>query len=164
MRLLVSVALAGFAAPAAAEGCFGAGTPLFHCTLKGGARAVDLCLQGDVGVYRYGPPGGAAELILAQRAADMFMWPWNGVGSSIYEEAGVYNGDVAYTVHYAISRIAVEALEVSGGIVVTRGDQTLAELACDPGSVSLREFYPVFEAKQASGQCWDPTGFSWRRC
>ncbi len=161
MHRWIAIALTGLlTGPALGQGCFGAGEPLFHCTLKDGTRALDICLQSDVGIYRYGPPGAAPELLLAERVERMFMWPWNGVGSSIYEEVGFTNGDVDYTVYYSVSRIAADTPDVDGGIRVTKGDQTLAELACDPGSVEAREFYPVYEAKEAKGQCWDRNAFA----
>ncbi|WP_371227508.1 hypothetical protein [Roseovarius sp. 2305UL8-3] len=165
MTRWIALAFAGvLAGPALGQGCFGAGEPLFHCTFKNGTRAVDICLQGDVGIYRYGPSEAASELLLADRVEVMFMLPWNGVGSSIYEELGFTNGDVDYTVHYAVSRIAADEPEVTGGITVTKADQKLAELTCDPGSVEVREFYPVYLAKEAKGQCWDRTAFSWGAC
>ena len=60
--------------------------------------------------------------------------------------------------------IAADQPEVSGGVRVTRGDQTLAELRCAAGSTIVRDFYSVFEAKEAKGQCWDNGSFSWGPC
>ena len=152
------------ATPAVATGCFGVGLPVFHCTFKGGAKVVDICLQTDLLLYHYGPAKGAPELLLGQQVAATYMRPWNGVGSSIYEEVAFANGDVDYTVHYAISRIAADAPDVAGGITVTNGDQTLADLTCDAGSITVNDFYPVFEAKTAMGQCWDTNSFNWGGC
>ncbi len=41
-------------AASAQEGCFGAGQPLLHCTMKGGTKSLDICLQGGVAYYHYG--------------------------------------------------------------------------------------------------------------
>lgn len=150
--------------PAAANGCFGAGQPLFHCTFKNGAKALDICLQGDLLLYRYGALAGKAELLLASRVENTHMRPWNGVGSSIYEEASFANGDVTYTAFYAVARIAADAPDVSGGIIVTKGDQTLANLTCDSGSIEPSDFYPIFEEKNAQGQCWNTDTFTWGGC
>ena len=152
---------------ARAEGCYGPGTPLFHCTVKDGAKSVDLCLQGDVAYYRFGPADGAAEMILAQSAERLHMMPWNGVGRTIYEEAAFTNGPYDYTVYYAIDRVPEDGevkAEVSGGVTVIKGDQTMAQLKCDAGSLSVTDVYPLYEAKTAAGQCWDRETFLWGPC
>jgi hypothetical protein len=148
----------------AQQGCFGAGLPLFHCTVKGGVKSLDICLQGDTAYYRFGPKGGAAELILAHSVRDIHLTPWNGVSSSIYEELEFWAGDVTYQVHFAQARIAAETPELSGGIVVFKADQTLAELSCDDDSVQSRDFYALFEAKERAGQCYNHATFSWGDC
>ena len=148
----------------AQNGCFGAGLPLFHCTMKGGAKSLDICMQGNAGYYRFGPGDGPAELILAHTVRDIHLTPWNGVGSSIYEEMEFWAGDVTYQIHYALDRIAADNPNITGGVLVFKADQVLAELQCDAGSVSERDFYPLFEAKQAAGQCYNPDGFSWSDC
>ena len=164
MRLKCSVLLfALLPVPLAAqEGCFGAGQPLFHCQV--GARAVDVCLQGEVLTYRFGPSRGAAEMLLARRAEDVGMTPWNGIGRYLWEEISVTNGAYAYTVHYSVDRLAQGDPQVTGGLLVTQSGRTLAELSCDAGSVRQYDFYPVFEAKERRGQCWSMDSFEWGRC
>ena len=168
MRTLIASIITGAAllvpGTVQAEGCFGAGQPLFHCQIAGKAKALDLCLQDGVVLYRYGAPGAAPDLILARRAENVFMLPWAGVGSSIYEEIALSNGDIDYTVWSSVSRIAADEPDVSGGVRVTRADQTLAELTCDPKSLRAWELYPVYEAKEAHGQCWDRANFQWTPC
>ncbi|WP_306152917.1 hypothetical protein [Roseovarius sp. MMSF_3281] len=152
---------------ARAEGCFGPGVPMFHCTVKGGAKTVDLCLQDQVAYYRFGPQGGMAEMLLARPVSEVYMMPWNGVGRTIYEEASFNNRAFDYTIHYAIDRIPQDGevkVSVSGGVTVIKGDQTMAQLACDAGSVSVNDIYPLYEAKQAAGQCWDREAFEWGPC
>ncbi|MFK7940873.1 MAG: hypothetical protein AB8B82_15940 [Roseovarius sp.] len=148
----------------AQQGCFGAGQPLFHCTVKGGAKSLDICLQGTAAYYRFGPTSGSAELILAHHVRDIHLTPWNGVGSSIYEELEFWAGDVTYQVHFAQARIASETPELRGGVAVFKADQMLAELQCDAGSVQSRDFYALFEAKERAGQCYDHASFSWGAC
>ena len=164
--LCLAVFLAG-AGPARAEGCFGPGVPLFHCTVRGGEKAVDLCLQGDVAYYRFGPPRGVAEMLLARPVGEVHMIPWNGIGRTIHEEAGFLNGPFKYSVHYAIDRVP-QAGEIkvttSGGVTILDGDQFVAQLRCDEGSVSVADVYPLYEAKEAAGQCWDREAFRWGRC
>ncbi|WP_294622828.1 hypothetical protein [uncultured Roseovarius sp.] len=150
-----------------AEGCYGPGEPMFHCTVKDGAKSVDVCLQGRVAYYRFGPMDAAAEMLLAQPVAQVHMIPWNGIGRTIYEEAGFSNGPFDYTVHYAIDRIPEDGevtTSVSGGVTVIKGDQTVAQLLCDAGSVSVTDIYPLYVAKEAAGQCWDREAFQWGPC
>jgi len=164
MRLRLAILLWAFlpAPLAAKDGCFGAGQPLFHCQM--GAKAVDICLQGDVLAYRFGPSGGAAELLLARRVEAVGMTPWNGIGRYLWEEISVANGIYAYTVYYSIDRLAQGEPQVTAGLSVTKAGQVLADLSCDAGSVSQNDFYPVYEAKEAAGQCWSTDSFEWQAC
>lgn len=148
--------------PMAQEGCFGAGQPLFHC--QAGAKVLDICLQGDVLIYRFGAPGRSAELLLARKVEDVGMTPWNGIGRYLWEEISVRNGAYGYTVHYSIDRLAQGAPKVTAGILVSKAGQTLADLSCNAGSVRQSDFYPVFEAKEALGQCWSMDSFGWGPC
>ena len=167
-NLILSLAILFAAAAAArAEGCFGPGTPLFHCTTKDGAKTVDLCLQGNVAYYRFAPTGGAAEIILAQPVREVSMRPWNGIGRTILEEAQFTNDAYAYRVYYAIDRIPEDGevkVTVAGGVSVIKGDETVAQLDCDVGSVSVRDIYPLYVAKEAAGQCWSRDRFEWGPC
>ncbi|QGX99034.1 hypothetical protein EI983_12445 [Roseovarius faecimaris] len=151
-------------AASAQEGCFGAGVPLFHCTLKGGTKTLDVCLQGAAGYYRFGPGDGPAELILAHGVKDIHLTPWNGIGSNIYEELEFWAGDTTFQVHYLLERIAADNPDISGGVRVFRADQMLADLTCDPGSVVERDFDPLFQAKEQAGQCYDANTFMWSSC
>ena len=64
----------------------------------------------------------------------------------------------------ALDRIAADNPNITGGILVFKADQVLAELKCDAGSVSDRDFYALFEAKERVGQCWNHNNFSWGDC
>lgn len=140
--------------------CFESGTPMFHCTFEGGAKTVDVCLQGEVVVYSFGRTGRAADMILARREVGVPMTPWNGIGRSISEEITIYSGTYAYILSYEMDR-SVESAAVSGRLIVGEGDSELAELTCDEGSVSEADFYPLFEAKDVAGQKYCPETFSW---
>ncbi|MCR8546789.1 hypothetical protein M4578_03035 [Salipiger sp. P9] len=149
--------------PATSEAaCFGAGEPLFHCTVDHGRKAVDVCLQGGVAIYRFGPPTGAAEMLLAPVVTETEMTPWNGIGRYLWEEVTFYNGRYAYLVSYSLDRTAPNGQAApEGGIIVAEGDSELADLQCDAGSVTEANFYPLFEAKEAAGQPWCPATQSW---
>jgi len=147
---------------AAQPGCFGAGQPLFHCRADG--KTVDLCLQGDVVLYRFGPAGGAADLLLARSVRGVGMRPWAGIGRYLSEEVTLRNAAYSYTVHYSVDRLAEGAPQAEGRVVVRQGEHVLADLTCAAGSLSAHDFYPVFEAKEAAGQCWSRADAAWGAC
>lgn len=159
---VLAACLAMLPLPGAAQGCFGTGVPLFHC--RSGGKAVDLCLQGDVVLYRFGPAGGSAELLLGRAVPDVQMRPWNGIGRHLWEEVTLFNGAYSYAVSYSVDRLAEGAPQATGGVTVMRGGTALADLACNAGSVAVHDFYPVFEAKEAAGQCWNRERLAWGAC
>lgn len=163
-RLFAGICLLlGLGASPAAAGCFGAGEPMFHCTFKSGKTAVNICLQDDVVTYAYGPRGGAPELLLARPADRVFMRPWPGIGRSIWEEFAIANGDYAYVVSYSHDKMAPDA-PTEGYLSVLQGSRIIADLSCDMGSVRSSDFYGLFLAKEAAGQCWDQGADNWRDC
>lgn len=163
MRGLGRAALASLSICAAmpvSAGCFGSGTPLFECTVNGGQKSVDICLQAGVVLYSFGPAGRAPDLLLGRDVIGVDMTPWNGIGRSIWEELRIYNGIYSYIVSYAIDRL--EEAPVDARLIVAEGEETqLAEFLCDPGSVRTSDFYPLFEAKEAAGQLYCADTFSW---
>lgn len=162
VRAFVGAALTclGTAAHAA---CFGTGTPMFTCTFNSGAKQVNVCLQDAVALYSFGPTQGAPELLMGREAARVELRPWNGIGRSIWEEVRFSSGAFSYTLSYALDRAPDGALP-DGRLIVTRGESEVAELICDAGSVDIHDFYPLFEAKEASGQCYDLQSGAWRNC
>lgn len=136
---------------------------VMSCTLKGGTKVLDVCHQNGEARYRYGPRQAAPELELSEWIGDLEYFPWPGVGSSIYEEVGFYNGDVRYAVWSAIARDPEVNYPVSGGILVTRADETLADLKCDTGSITT-QIDGLFDAKKIEGFCWDHGDFAWKAC
>ncbi|MEQ9259100.1 MAG: hypothetical protein RIG84_08370 [Roseovarius sp.] len=146
----------------AAEGCFGTGQPLLHCTA--GSKALDICLQDNVALYRFGPSDGPAEMLLARHVTALDMVPWNGVGRTLWEEITFRNGSYAYAVNYAIDRLAENGPEVSGGVTVSEGDREIARFDCESASMTFFDFYPVYEAKEAAGQCWSREAGLWGPC
>lgn len=136
---------AGFAS------CYGVGNPLFTCSFKGGAKQVNVCLQGDVVLYSFGQPDRAPDLLLGRNVVRVGFTPWAGVGSSIWEEISLHSDGFSYNLSYTIPR-APDGEFPSGQLRVLRGDTQVAELNCDIGSVDIHDFYPLYEAKQASGQ------------
>lgn len=143
--------------------CGGNAEEVFTCTVSGGKKQVTICSGDGIARYLFGKAGRDPELELSAQVAELHYMPWNGIGRSIYEEVAFDNGAHTYTVYAALDRTILEGDPqdpISGGVVVTKGDQTLAELTCDAGSVrhSLDGFYAQ---KQNLGQCWDHHAFAW---
>lgn len=136
---------------------------MFQCTLSNGAKTLEVCYGDGVAQYSFGRTGQKPELELSATITDLYYLPWNGVGRSIYEEIGFRNGDYDYTIHAALDRTILEDDDewpLTGGVTVIKADQTIAEIDCDPESVthSLDSFY---EAKHDAGQCWRHQSFEW---
>lgn len=125
---------------------------------------MDICLHGDILTYRFGPGNGPAELLLARHVLGVDMTPWSGVGRAIWEEVTVHNSVYSYLISYSVDRMAGEDVPPEGRLIVAEGDSEVADLTCDAGSVTRSDFYPVFEAKEASGECYDQGTFSWDNC
>ena len=161
----LTVLLALFALPGTALAqCPTGAETLIACTLKGGTKRVETCLMGESALYRFGPVGGTPELELSAHIRDVGMTPWPGVSRSIWEAVIFYNRDISYEVSYAIDRDP-EANEVTGSVAVLRGDDTLAILDCDRGTVQSAGYpLPLFDAKERAGQCWRFESHDWGGC
>ena len=140
------------------------------CTFEAGRKSVELCIEGDTARYRFGPADGAPELALDVPVTEAELVPWPGIGSTVWEEVTLRNGDYAYTLWAAIERNLPESEDgeittrESGGIIVARGEGKLAELSCDPGSVDFPWTEALSDAKRAAGQCYDPAERVWSAC
>ncbi len=159
----VVVAIAACAATSAAADCGTNAGPIFECTVSGGKKQVQVCYGDRVASYVFGRPGQAPELELASSIEDLFYLPWNGVGRSIYEEVAFTNGDFDYTVFAALDRTVLEGdaeEPLTGGISVTSGDELVADLTCDAGSVT-GSLDMLYGEKTDAGQCWSYDSFAW---
>lgn len=136
------------------------GEVIFACPIK--ARVLEVCLTGTAAIYSYGKPG-RPELTIATPLTELDYTPWPGIGSAIWEEARLQNAGVDYTVFTSIEKLGEDGQdpERQGGVAVTQGDQTLAQLACtappDPGALDA-----LFQAITDAGRCWDFDSQSWQ--
>jgi hypothetical protein len=65
--------------------CLPPAEPFLSCTLRNGAKTLDVCIANDTLSYTYGPKSGPAELALTQSARDVDYEPWPGIGRTIWE-------------------------------------------------------------------------------
>lgn len=148
-------------APAQAA-CPASGVTVLSCTTQEGRKALDVCIEGADVTYAYGPKGGTPELELAVPVAEIAHVPWNGIGRSIWETTTFDNRGHAYEVFISVDRMA-EGQPTSGGVSVLKGGAEVARVTCDPGT-DVIGLWAISDAKQATGQCWDNTGFAWGAC
>lgn len=160
MRLTWSAIAALFPVGAAA-GCFGSGEPMFHCEIEGSGKALDVCLQDGVAIYRFGPPAGAPEMLLARRVEDVDYQPWNGIGRWLSEAMRFDNAGTSYEIAFASDRLAPND-PPHGSVVVFQEGQAIARLDCRPGSVDFAGFIGMFDAKEAAGQTWCHETREWK--
>lgn len=136
---------------------------LFKCTFNDGEKQVTTCLSGDVVSYAFGPVGSMPELGLLRMVQDVDMRPWNGFGRYINESFTLENSGYSYTLRYAIDKFAEEGDGLEGELWVEKGEESLATLFCDPGSLKFSGYsLPLYEAKEAAGQTYDREAEIWR--
>ena len=142
--------------------CASSEVPVFACTFSGGKKAVEICAGANRAHYAFGKRGQAAELSLSTAMSALEYRPWNGIGRSIHEEVTFRNAGHGYTVYFSFDRFADPPETGSaGGIAVTKAGEELANLTCDPGSIS-NGIEQLYQLKLDAGQCWDYNEFRWR--
>ncbi|MBW6416741.1 hypothetical protein [Celeribacter sp. PS-C1] len=135
---------------------------LFHCQFAN-AKEVTLRVTETGMSYAFGRQHSTPELTLWRTFDEIEVTPWNGVGRSIWEDIAFANGDVTYRIWGNFDRMTEEH-EVTGGILVERGDEDLARLDCLPYTVNYTLF-SFSDAYEAAGYCWDLGANHWQeRC
>jgi len=136
-----------FATPALS--CPDGSITLVSCTLKEGAKYLETCLMGDHATYAFGTAERRPDLALARHVDEVEMTPWPGVGREIWEDFTFHNGETSYRVHYSIDRFSEQGDGLSGGVTVLKGQEPLAQLECDAGSINAGYPLPLWDAKEA---------------
>lgn len=154
---LMSLALL---APTAAQAAC-PGEVIFSCPIK--SRHLEVCIEAGDAVYRFGAPD-RPDLTIRDSLATVEFQPWPGIGRTIWQSVRFRNADVTYEVWSAIEKPldpTSEDPDWAGGVTVTQGDATLAELTCsappDPPFLDA-----LFDAKVAAGQCWNFDAGAWQ--
>lgn len=136
---------------------------LFHCQI--GKRTLQVCESAGRLTYTFGP-GSKPELSLSVDIAKADFTPWPGVGRTMWDELAFQNDGVTYLVWAALEKQLEEDQpqpELQGGVTVMRGDEDLASLTCDAGTVtSLLD--TITDLKAGIGQCWGYDSQSWGPC
>ena len=135
-----------------------AGGEVFSCQI--GAKGLEICHQGDDLTYAFGPKG-APELTISESLTTVNFTPWPGVSNNIWENVVFVNDDYAYDVWTSVARDPEDTIGLQGGVRVLNGEETVAELTCDPGTPS-QSLDGIWDLKESVGMCWEFSSFSWK--
>ncbi len=139
--------------------CHQRSATVLTCTIDQGAKQLEVCLDGEEVIYRFGPPDAPA-LTLSAPISEVAHQPWPGIGRAIWESTTFQNGAFSYEVHGSFDKLD----QISdGGVTVRKNGREIASLSCDSGSTELGLF-AISDAKEAAGQCWDPYAQRWGAC
>lgn len=139
--------------------CHQRSATVLTCTIDQGAKQLEVCLDGEEVIYRFGL-ADAPDLILSAPITEVAHQPWPGIGRAIWESTTFRNGDFTYEVHGSFDKLD----QISdGGVTVRENGREIASLSCDRGSTELGLF-AISDAKEAAGQCWDAEARRWGGC
>lgn len=159
MRLVLTLLLLS-SAPAAVA-CPNGSETLISCTFEDGKKHLQTCMAGQQVLYRFGLTDRSPDLDLIRPVTDVDHYPWPGVSRTIWESVTFENEGISYIVSYAQERDP-RTPEISGHVMVQKGDELLATLYCDAGSVQSAGYpLPVFDAKTAAGQHFNRETYAW---
>lgn len=142
--------------PAAAD-C-SPGETVFSCQI--GAKALEICTETDILIYRFGPEA-APEMLIAEPLESVSFTPWPGVSSDIWETVAFFNEGYTYEVWTSVARDPEDTMGLQGGVRVLQGDEMVAELRCDQGTPS-QSLDVIWTLKESVGMCWDFGNQSWQ--
>jgi hypothetical protein len=140
--------------PAMAQAC---DTEILSCTFDDGAKAVEVCVQGDQLTYDFGPLP-KAELSLSVPLDEGTFNPWPGVGSAIWESVDFSNEGFTYQAWSSIPK-DLKRPEV-GGVLVLQGEDTVADLTCDAGTIRS-DFGSLSAIMYDAGLCYSHDDQDW---
>jgi len=154
MRAALLLALLGTPASAACQG-----NEAFSCTI--GEKTLQVCLWKGALIYGFGRIN-QPELTIAEPLETVAYTPWPGIGRAIWESVAFQNEGTTYEVWSSFDKMDENAV-LEGGVNVLKGEQTLATLTCDKGSVG-HGLDVISDFKAGIGQCWDMETRSWGLC
>lgn len=140
-----------------------------HATCQGdealscqiGKKTLEVCYWKGMLTYSFGPEG-KPELFLNEPLETVAYTPWPGIGRAMWDQVAFQNDSVTYEVWSSIDKMDENAV-MEGGVNVMQGDQTLASLTCDKGSVA-QGLDAISDLKAGIGQCWDMGTQTWGLC
>jgi hypothetical protein len=135
------------------------GDTVFSCPI--GKKTLEICHAKGLLTYTFGR-GRKPELIISEPVETVAYTPWPGIGRAIWDSVAFENEGVTYEVWTSFDKMDENAV-LEGGINVMEGDETLATLTCNKGSVDY-SMEGISDLKAQIGQCWDMGSRSWGAC
>lgn len=163
-RAGLGLAFAGIILAQTVLACPAGTQTVLSCSAKGGAKALDVCLDPASATisYAYGAHNRDPELSLTRSVQRIEHQPWLGIGRSIWESTVFHNKGYAYEVFISVDRMAEDQLPI-GGVILHKGDVQVARVDCDAGTAEIG-LWAVSDAKEAVGLCWDQGAHIWNNC
>jgi hypothetical protein len=136
---------------------------IFSCTI--GAKPLQVCHWKGALIYQFGPID-APELSIAEPVETVAFTPWPGIGRTMWDSVAFQNDGVRYEVYASLEMQLEEDMpepQLQGGVTVLKGDEILASLTCNEGSVT--SFLDTVSTMKAEiGQCFDHATQTWQLC
>lgn len=129
----------------------------FTCQISKG-RELSVCAGTEAFTYSFGA-GEPPEIELTVDFADAEVFPWAGLGHSIWSSIIFRRGAHSYEVF--VSQERNSDAEPEGGVIVHKDDKPIAQLDCLPGTVEASP--DVFgDVMSARGFCWNGNASLWQ--
>jgi hypothetical protein len=132
---------------------------VFSCQV--GKKTLEICHGKGALIYKFGPEA-KPDLTIAEPLETVAFTPWPGAGRYIWETVAFTNDGHVYEVWTSFERDPEASEGLQAGVRVQKGNDLVAELACDQGTAS-NSLDVIFELKESVGQCWDFDSQSWQR-
>ena len=134
---------------------------IFSCQI--GKKSLEVCTWKGMLIYQFGPEG-APEIFLNTPVEDADFTPWPGIGRTMWDEMAFHNEGITYQVWAAIEKQLEEGQPepvLQGGVNVMKGDEMLANLTCNEGTVRSG-LDTIWAMKTDIGQCWNYESQVWQ--
>lgn len=147
--------------------CGGYDQTFLYCQIENNEKILSVCFDDESAIYRFGPAMDAPELELTTSIAKLNYTPWLGVGSAIWEEVVFFNEGYSYTAITGLLRIFPDDNETVigekhfGGVIVHRGSVQIADLTCDPATITHDWVGGLSHAKNNLGLIWNYDERDW---
>ena len=114
------------------------GQEIFYCSTKS-KKEIRICADTDKAYYTFGKPGSAPDMALSRSRSELSGFVWDGFGRYMTDTVEFPNKDIVYEIYSGSAKAMTEAQarhpEVYGGVMVRKGEEQIADIACRPNSI-----------------------------
>ena len=132
---------------------------LLKCQIAGTQKVLEICIEGSLMTYRFGPPADV-ELELTRPLKAASYRPWGGAFTAPREELNFRNDDINYTVWWRANP-KDSAGPGDAGIFVTQQNKLLSTQQCVSGEPSFDFSAILAQRLRRAGLCWDAAASRW---